>query len=477
MGPAHSVEVMMATRKDLLKAQSFTSRRMIAAFVDRDPDDPTPPLRRVVTATFVSVLIGVILLAGSAIFGLVRPGGSQAWREEGIVISDTTSGVQFVYLDEQLVPMANTTSARLMAAYHNEGEEPRTVNVRTDSLKGTPQNQLHGIPGAPRQLPDASSMDVYPLTMCSAAPTSMGDRYLTLEFGASPPPETEPFAFVARAPNDDEYLIMNGRAHRMWREQGNASPLIEDLPIVRTGTAWLSAIPVGPVLEPLDIPNVGERPANDALGMYIGQLAVVEGSEGGSNRYYIQLDQGLAQISYLDMRLQTTARGENEPRRISENDLAAARNETVTNVSNPNMPLDRPQRPVGQDNLETISVCATYTRDDPSRVTLSLNQPTPEIPTEQNRPNGNRLDVVAADTLSGGLFRNAANDADDAVTFLVTGGRMYPIPDLASRTALGYGDVDPAPVPGQLLALFEPGLERDQNLSMEFVRPMAANEN
>ena len=36
----------MATRKDLLKAQAFTSRRMIAAFVNRDPDDPTPPLWR-----------------------------------------------------------------------------------------------------------------------------------------------------------------------------------------------------------------------------------------------------------------------------------------------------------------------------------------------------------------------------------------------------------------------------------------------
>lgn len=467
----------MATRKDLLKAQSFTARRMIAAFVHRDPDDPTPPLRRVVTATYVSVLIGVVLLAGSAIFGLIRPGGSQSWAEEGVVISDTTSGVQFVYLEEQLVPMANTTSARLLAAHHNEGEEPRTVNVKTDALKGVPQNELHGIPGAPRQLPDAASMNVYPLTLCSAAPTSMGDRFLTLEFGAAAPPNAAPFAFVARAPNDDEYLIMNGRAHRMWREQGKASPLIEDLPIVRTGTAWLSAIPIGPVLEPLDIPNIGERPSSDALGMYIGQLAVVEGAEGGSNRYYIQLDQGLAQISYLDMRLQMTARGENEPRRISENDLAAARNEQVTTVSNPDIPLDRPQRPVGFDNLEAISVCATYGREDPSRVTLSLNQPTPDIPSDQSRPAGNRLDVVAADTLSGGLFRNAANDAEDAATFLVTGGRMYPIPDLASRKALGYGDLAPAPVPGQLLALFDPGLQRDQNLSVEFIRPMSAGEN
>ena len=56
----------MATRKDLLKAQSFTARRMVAAFVDRDPDDPTPPLRRVGMATFVSVLLGIVILVMDA---------------------------------------------------------------------------------------------------------------------------------------------------------------------------------------------------------------------------------------------------------------------------------------------------------------------------------------------------------------------------------------------------------------------------
>ena len=75
----------MATRKDLLKAQSFTSRRMIAAFVDRDPDNPTPPLRRVGVATFVSVLLGVVLLAGTALivlapFWLLRLLNTQSYR-------------------------------------------------------------------------------------------------------------------------------------------------------------------------------------------------------------------------------------------------------------------------------------------------------------------------------------------------------------------------------------------------------------
>lgn len=54
----------MATRKGLLKAQAFTSRRMVASFINRDPDDPTPPLLRVGMATFVSVMLGIVLVAG-----------------------------------------------------------------------------------------------------------------------------------------------------------------------------------------------------------------------------------------------------------------------------------------------------------------------------------------------------------------------------------------------------------------------------
>ena len=82
----------MATRKDLLKAQSFTSRRMIAAFVDRDPDNPTPPLRRVGVATFVSVLLGVVLLAGTALFGMLRGSlTTDDWTsEDNVILSDTT---------------------------------------------------------------------------------------------------------------------------------------------------------------------------------------------------------------------------------------------------------------------------------------------------------------------------------------------------------------------------------------------------
>lgn len=454
----------MATRKDLLKAQSFISRRMVASFVDRDPDDPTPPLRRVGMATFVSVLLGIVLLAGTALFGLLRPGGGDAWREEGVVISDTAAGMQFVYADNRLIPMANVTSAHLQAAGDNPAGPPRVVNVRTDTLKGVDQGPMMGIAGAPRQLPAASDMDVYPLQLCSSQPNTAGDRFVSLQFNA-PAVSDQQISFVARASDSDEFLIMNGHAHRLWREQGQASPLIEDLPIATPGDAWLSALPNGLPLEPMEIPDMGATPSDNQLNMRVGQLATVEGSEGGANRYYVQLDQGLSQVSYLDMRLLMAAKGMPAPRAISESELASARNDAVPDSSTPGIPYDKPKGPTGYGSLQDVSVCATYNEDNPDRVVLTVDQATPAMPPGHLKPYGNIVDLVDMEPLSGGLLQNVNNPVDDAATFLVIGGRSYPVPDIASRRALGYGDVPVAPVPPQLISLIPPGLEGNTNLS------------
>lgn len=457
----------MATRKDLLKAQSFTSRRMIAAFVDRDPDDPTPPLRRVGTATFVSILLGVVLLAGTALFGLIRPGGGSAWKDEGVIVADSGSGVQFIYVkepQEQLIPMANVASARLMAAGEDPAGPPRVVNVNTDTLKGAAQGPMMGIEGAPRQLPAASNMTVYPLQLCSSEPTGLGDRFLTLEFDADDVTDDN-ISLVARTSAGDEYLITGGKAHRLWREQGKASPLIEDLPIATPGNAWIFALPAGAPIEPLEISDMGGTPSKNPLNLRIGQLAMVEATDGGNNRYYIQLDQGLVETSYLDARLLMAAKQMPSPRKISESELSAARNDAVSEMMTGGLPKTKPQAPQGVSNLQDLSVCATYSEATPEQVVLTVGQETPTMPQEVLRPLGNTVDRVVMEPLAGGLLRNAENTISDATSFLVIAGKSYPIPDVASRKALGYGDVKPAPVPAQLLTLIPPGLAPEKNLS------------
>ena len=457
----------MATRKDLLKAQSFISRRMVAAFVDRDPDDPTPPLRRVGTASFVSVLLGVILLAGTALIGMLRPGGGDAWKEEGVIISDTSAGMLFVLSEGSLVPMANVTSARLQAAGENAEGPPRVVKVATEKLRGTPQLPMRGIPGAPRQLPAAKDMQAAPLRLCSSAPAS-GSRFISLELDADPVTDDQ-ISFVVETSGMDQYLVSGGKSHRLWRPKGEPSPLREDLPLVHPGDVWLSAIPVGAPVDPLVIEDLNVRPSHSPLGLTIGALAMVEGAEGGSGRYYVQLEDGLSRISYLDMRLIQVKYAMNEPRKISEAELATAANIVLPTTGNQDIDLGKPRGPVGYSSLEDVSVCATFAADESGKVVLNVDLKTPDMPSERVEPRGDIADDVEMETLSGGLLQRASSAAADPPSFLVLEGNSYPIPDLASRRALGYGDVQPTVVPDQLIALIPSGLEQGTNLSVGMI--------
>lgn len=457
----------MATRKDLLKAQSFISRRMVAAFVDRDPDDPTPPLRRVGVASFVSVLLGVILLAGTALIGMLRPGtGGDSWQEEGVIISDTSAGMLFVYSEGRLAPMSNVASARLWAGGKDADGPPRVVKVSTEALRGAEQLPMHGIPGAPRQLPAAGDVAPAPLRLCSAAPNTVGDRFITLELGA-PAREGEPGAFVAEDSHGDQFLIAGGRAHELWRLKGRDSPLKEGLPVVSPGSLWLSALPVGEPIVPLDIPEEGATPSNSPLGLRIGQLAKVEEVEGDTVRYYVQLEAGLSRISYLDMRLIQETRGAGEPTKISESEFSAASNDDIPVSGNSEIDPGKPQPPAGFSNLADVSLCATFSAGDNDKVTLSIGDATPDMPREQRQPHGNVIDLIDTDPLSGVLLTNANNPVEEAATFLVMDGHSYPIPDLPSRRALGYGDVAPVPVPPQLISAIPPGLASGSSLSMD----------
>lgn len=464
----------MATRKDLLKAQAFTSRRMIAAFVDRDPDDPTPPLRRVGTATFVSILLGVVLLAGTALIGMLGGGvTNKSWKDSSpAVLSNTESGSLFVWNGSELVPMADIASARL-AAVPTEGDPDGAapiIRVKTEALTGETQLPMMGIPGAPRQMPDADSLHGYPVRFCSSAPTGLG-RYLTLEFGAGQ--STDPsMAFVAESDSGEaQFLVQGGRRHALPKSQSQrSSPLVGDLPVVTPGNSWIEALPLGAAISAIQIPQRGEEPAAEAAlrNLRIGQFAKVEGSP---DRYYVMLREGLVRIAYLDMRaIQEQSQEALTETTITESELSGSLHPTTERISHPDIPLDQPVAPEGYDSLESQSVCATFTEDRPGLVELSVGQPTPTLPAGIDAPAGDRIDLVAMESLTGALLRSDNALSEDGPVTLVVGGMAYPIPDARSRTALGYHEAQAAAVTPQLLNLLPAGLtERGASLSMDSV--------
>lgn len=465
----------MATRKDLLKAHAFTSRRMIAAFVDRDPDDPTPPLRRVATATFVSILLGVVLLAGTALIGLIRGGISgDSWRQQSnVILNDTQSGQLFAYVNDAVIPVTDVASARLLAADENAGEPPRMINVKTSALTGVEMERRRGIPGAPPQLPATKDLASFPLRLCSAEPGGRG-RHLTLQFGATEPASMD-YSFIATTEQGTQYLISGGRSHELYAAPGSSTTVGYGLPEVRPGNSWIYALPMGPPIMPPEIRDYGEPAKLAYQGLHIGAIVRVPGTETSPSRYFVQLRDGLSAISFLEaMLLRTEHNAENtELPEITEQALVKYSNPELDSITDPDVPMFEQKAPPGHSGSTTASVCATFTAEDPGRVAVSMGQTTPEVDQAKLLNASERyIHHITLPPLQGALLRNAESSGTDPVVTLLLNGRGYVIPTAGARNALGYGDVEPLPVTSGLLNLISSGLPPGIALAHEYVEPV-----
>lgn len=451
---------------------------MIASFINRDPDDPTPPLRRVGMATFVSVLLGVILVAGYTLLGLIRPGSNPGWEESGVVISDTESGALFIYSEEGdlLVPMADVASARLKAGGPDAADRPATKNVKTEALRGKRQAPLEGIDGAPRQLPDADDMDAYPLKVCSTAPDLSGERFVTLELGAEPP-ASEGFAFVAMHSDRSEYVIFGGAKHRLWSDPNNSGlTMVPDLPRIPVGNSWIAAMPDGLPITPMEIQGMGDDHSRYITGMARGDIGRAESAtDPTQDQYFVQTDEGLVRISYLDMDalVQRYYQGSmSQVHTLGPQDWQGIDRFALPDRRTPDVPWDQPVGPPQGADVESKSICATWTAERPDEPVISYGDDTPELPANFRVAVGNSFDLISMEPLTGALLRHSGTQSDDAATFLIHDGKRYPIPDVASRNALGYKEVKPAPVPGGLLSQIPDGLRGGRSLSLESVQAL-----
>lgn len=485
----------MASRKDLLKAQTFTTQRLVSAFVDRDPDKTTNPLKRVGVATFVSIMLAIVLVAGTALIGFLKPGNSSAWRSTKGVIQDINSGALFIYVpgpngaDGLLLPMADIASARLAAG------TTTVTTVKTAKLQGVPQDVLRGIVNAPRQLPAPAEIKPYPLRLCATPTDSAGQRYLTMEVGQGRSHQvSDDVSVVVKAQDGESYLLVDGVYHKLWRK-GSASVVELGLPVVTSAQArrsvdyWLAAQPLGEPIEPLKLPDVGGVPSSRQAqpDLLIGSVAMVAASELGPAQYFIQTPDGLARTTYLNMITELAANERQNRPVVLDAAIAAANMSTRTpELRTPGLRFDPPTPPVDATLGPDDALCATYV--DPAKnggrttPVITLGDPTPDLPAVVTKrpPADGFIDYMKLAPLQGALLENMASTPGmegDSASWLVLGDRRYGIPTLADRQALGYpppdekGGATVVAVPGMFIRLIPDGLPQGRKLTQSDINP------
>ena len=152
----------MQSRRDQVQAYFFVVGRLVSGLMQGKPDVLEHPNKRFNGGTFLGLLLAGLLVAIFGIVGLMFPGGNNSWRVPGAVVLEKDSGARYVFLDGQLRPALNLSSALLAA-----GDAGKLVSVTKSSLTGVPVGTPIGIPGAPDGLPMADRVNTSPWTVCA----------------------------------------------------------------------------------------------------------------------------------------------------------------------------------------------------------------------------------------------------------------------------------------------------------------------
>ncbi|GGI69270.1 type VII secretion protein EccB [Saccharopolyspora subtropica] len=449
----------MLSRRDQVQAYFFMVGRLVSALMRGRPDDPATPNRRLATGTIIGLLIGALVVAGFTVYGFISPGGKTSWQAAGTIIVEKETGARYLYLDGELRPVLNYSSALLVV----NSPQATVQSVSRNSLADVPRGAPIGIANAPDSLPAATNLTRAPWVACATSrPGVSPDERVPvtkLHIGAvaaRPLPAAK--GVLVSAPDGLIYLVWQGRRYLLPDQSVLDSLGYSDTRAFPVSTEWISAMPAGPDLRPPEVPGAGAV-SQHVSGARVGQVFEVINAVTRAKDYYVLLSNGLAPLTPTSASLllaSPTARAAypgRHPEAIqAEPDLLSSTRRSTTDTIQDGYPTTLPA-------LERIDVgrgpypCATFAVDARSGPTIALVDRV-EMP-DPVPPN------------SGVLARDVPAPGGHPGTFyLITDlGAKYPLADAKVAEVLGYGGVEPVLVPTDLLRLLPTGPALDPDVA------------
>lgn len=313
----------------------FVMRRIASGIALHDTRMLVDPLRTQSRAVLMGALLLITGLAGCFVFSLIRPNGQVG---NNLVLADRSTAALYVRVGDQLHPVLNLTSARLIA-----GRPVNPTQVKSSELDRFPRGNLIGIPGAPERMVQNTSHDAN-WTVCDAVSGTLRAAHsLGVTVIAGPPDShgTKAAALgstqaVLADSGAGTWLLWDGRRSQIDLADHavtNALGLGSDaagLPAPRPVAQGLfNAIPEAPPLAAPTIPNAG-APAGFPVPAPIGAVVVSYALEAsaqnspGATRYYAVLPDGLQPISPVLAAIlrNTNSYGLDQPPRLGADAIA-----------------------------------------------------------------------------------------------------------------------------------------------------------
>jgi type VII secretion protein EccB len=459
----------MQSKRDQVQAYFFVVGRLVSAVVHGKPDVLAQPNKRLNTGTFLGVILGGVLMGVFGIIGLFAPGGNVTWRQPGAIVMNEDTGARYVFLDDQLRPVLNYSSARLAA-----GKSGGTVyKVSQKSLAGTPVGQPIGIPGAPDALPAASALYNGPWTVCEqpevtgaqiAGPTS------TLLIGQSfDMTVADSQALLVRAPDQSIFLIWEGKRHRIpGRTEATALGYGDVVPVDVTA-AWLNPVPQGRDFEVKRTPDTGAPgPDIDGGPSVVGQVYLVHNPAIGADQLYLMRADGLAPLSPTTAALLLAApftRDAYDGSTVTPIEVGTgALSGVPSSDGGTDLVSELPQMPPeivvpGQDDSACVAffpVGKGEMRVVTGFVPAGVHKKAMPVAAHEAGVTADRVLIPAG----GGVLvreQQSPEAALNAVYLVTETGMKYPLANAAVAEALGYSAQSAVPMSGEMLALLPSG--------------------
>ncbi|MFJ8921549.1 type VII secretion protein EccB [Streptomyces sp. LamerLS-316] len=482
----------MQSKRDQVQAHSFMMGRLSSGLLTADPDAAESPLGRTTRGVVFGVLVTVLIGAGATVFGLLRPGGNDGWRDGEHLVVNRDTGARYLWTgtDGVLHPVRNYASARLIG-----GSDLVAVDVATASLQDVPVGAPAGIPGAPDAVPGSGQLDGGAWHMCvtgpdGALPSTSGavadtgvDKPGATTLVAGAPLDSQGVGgdrgVLVQGPGDTEYLVWQGSRLPLDRasDARNALGYGSEQPMP-VSAAFLDALAPGPALKPPAVPGRGEEgPVLGGEPSRIGQVFDVSVPGGGSSYHLLQKD-GLTPLTRLgaalvlgDPATQKDAYQGRSPEAISVG--ADALREHQAKNAGPAGVAELPETPpVPQSAPRGTALCAQVDGDNGGTrirsVLVPLTGLAPVVVAEGTAQPLSaacvRTDATVVRPGHGVLVRalNASGAAHAGTTYLVAeNGVKYRVPAKDALAALGYADGDIGSVPAPLLAALPTGADLD----------------
>jgi type VII secretion protein EccB len=452
----------------------FVMRRIASGVALHDTRMLVDPLRSQSRAVLMGVLILITGVIGCFVFSLIRPNGTVG---NNAVLADRDTAALYVRIDDELHPVLNLTSARLIV-----GQPVNPVQVKSTELDKFPRGNAVGIPGAPERMVQNASRGA-DWTVCEGTGTTAAG--VTVIAGA---PDLGRQRSAALG-DDKAVLVNNGSSTGpatwlLWDGRRSPIDLVDhavtsalgfdvDIPAARPISPGLfNAIPESAALAAPVIPGAGSPPQFPlAVPAPVGAVVVAYGTDN-TLLYYAVLPDGLQPVSPVLAAIlrNTNSYGMDQPPRFGADDIAKmpvsraidtasypVRRLSVVDAAVAPVTCARWTKPVAAktSSLTLLSGAALPLRDGVHTVDLVGGGQNGSANRVALTPGtGYFVQTVGPEPASpaaGSLFWVA----DTGVRYGVEGGQN---PDQIAKTTAALGLTQPAtPVPWSVLSLFSAG--------------------